>query len=118
MNRKELRKQWALHKRAEKAFEEADQFAKEWFESWLKEGGRSREEFRQECEELKQGIVELVRHQQTPVGLFRFVLVEMVAVSLANQATDLDQLGKDAALFGHVLVECALQTFAENSPTH
>jgi hypothetical protein len=111
MNRKELRRQWALYKQAEKAWEEANQSGEEVVEAWLKEGGVSRGEYNQMFFNLKNDFVEAIHYRKAPLGLTRFVLLDMLAVSLALPATGKDELAEYAALVGRTLVELALENF-------
>ena len=102
-----------LYKQAEKAWKETNQVVEDVFAQWLKAGGVTQEQAREMCNDLRKDFVEAIEYRKTPVGLVRNVLLEMMADSLAGQATDQDKLAEHAAAFGRVLVELALDTFNE-----
>jgi hypothetical protein len=117
MNRKEWRKQHALERRAQKAWEEAEQFGEDFLAECLKAADMSEEEASHLSDRVASEILQVLDYHKVPLILGRCILLSMLAKSLARHATDSD-LAEDAARYGKTLVDCALELFDQNSSAH
>ena len=109
MNRKEWRKQQALERRAQKAWEEAEQFGEDFLAECLKAADMSEEEASHLSDRVASEILQVLDYHKVPLILGRCILLSMLAKSLARHATPVipRALLPRAAMMPATAVPCA-----------